>query len=44
MWKMQTLRRMLMSPRISGQREHRGEIVGPAEWPAIITEADGERD
>ncbi len=36
-WKTQTLRRMLMSARISGQREHRGEIVANAEWPAIIT-------
>jgi site-specific DNA recombinase len=36
-WTSQTLRRMLMSPRISGQREHRGEIVAKAEWPAIIT-------
>lgn len=36
-WTSQTLRRMLISPRISGQREHRGEIVAQAEWPAIIT-------
>jgi site-specific DNA recombinase len=36
-WTSQTLRRMLMSPRISGQREHRGEIVSKADWPAIIT-------
>jgi site-specific DNA recombinase len=36
-WTPQTLRRMLMSPRISGQREHKGEIVAKAEWPAIIT-------
>jgi DNA invertase Pin-like site-specific DNA recombinase len=36
-WTSQTLRRMLMSARISGQREHRGEIVAKAEWPAIVT-------
>ena len=36
-WTSQTLRRMLMSARISGQREHRGEIVAKAECPAIIT-------
>jgi site-specific DNA recombinase len=42
-WTSQTLRRMLESPRISGQRIHRGEIVGPAEWPAIITPAETER-
>ena len=35
-WKPQTLTRLLMSGRISGQREHRGEIVAEAEWPAII--------
>jgi site-specific DNA recombinase len=36
-WSAQALRRMLMSARISGQREHKGEIVAKAEWPAIIT-------
>jgi site-specific DNA recombinase len=36
-WTPQTLRRMLMAPRISGQRAHHGEIVAKAEWPAIIT-------
>lgn len=37
-WSSQTLRRMLMSARISGQREHKGEIAATkAEWPAIIT-------
>src|SRR5215208_6895650 len=35
-WSPQTLRRMLASGRISGQREHNGEIVAVAEWPAII--------
>jgi site-specific DNA recombinase len=36
-WSIQTVRRLLMSGRISGQREHHGQIVAPAEWPAIIT-------
>ncbi|MEA2199409.1 MAG: site-specific recombinase [Solirubrobacteraceae bacterium] len=36
-WTSQSLRRMLMSPRISGQRSHLKEIVAKAEWPAIIT-------
>ncbi len=36
-WMPQTLTRLLASGRISGQREHRGELVAPAEWPAIIT-------
>ena len=35
-WKTQTLTRLLGSPRISGEREHRGEIVAKAEWPAIV--------
>jgi site-specific DNA recombinase len=39
-WSPQTLRRMLGSGRISGQREHRGEIVSAAEWPAIIDPAE----
>jgi DNA invertase Pin-like site-specific DNA recombinase len=36
-WQSQSLRRMLKSARISGQREHKGEIVSAAVWPAIIT-------
>jgi hypothetical protein len=32
---------MLGSARISGQREHRGEIVATAEWPGIITPEQG---
>jgi DNA invertase Pin-like site-specific DNA recombinase len=36
-WVPTPLRRMLRSARISGQREHRGEIVAAAKWPAIIT-------
>ena len=42
-WTQQTLRRMLSSARISGQREHRGAIVATAEWPGILTPADTER-
>lgn len=38
-WTSQAMRRMLMSGRISGQREHRGEIVAKAAWPAIVMEA-----
>ena len=36
-WTTQTLRRVLMSGRVSGQREYHGELVSVAEWPAIIT-------
>ena len=42
-WKTQTLRRILMSGRISGQREHHGELVSVAQWPAIITPAETTR-
>jgi DNA invertase Pin-like site-specific DNA recombinase len=36
-WASSTLRRMLASGRISGQREHNGEIVSEAAWPEIIS-------
>lgn len=36
-WAPQVLRRLLASARISGQREHHGEIIGPAAWEAIVT-------
>ncbi|MGB6057120.1 MAG: recombinase family protein, partial [Microthrixaceae bacterium] len=42
-WGPSTLRQMLRSARISGQREHRGEIVGQGKWPAIITPAQTAR-
>ena len=42
-WKTQTLTRLLGSPRISGEREHRGEIVAKAVWPAIVTPAETQR-
>jgi DNA invertase Pin-like site-specific DNA recombinase len=35
-WGPTTLRRMLMSARISGRREHHGVITADAEWDAII--------
>ena len=40
-WSPQSLRRMLASPRISGQRVHHGEIVAKAVWPAIISPTVG---
>lgn len=30
--------RVLRSPRYAGLREHRGEVVGPAGWPALVPE------
>lgn len=38
-----TLRRTLMSARISGRREHHGEITGDAVWPGIIPVEDNDR-
>jgi len=42
-WSPQGLRRVLGSARISGEREHNGEIVAAAEWKGIISKADGAR-
>ncbi len=36
-WSPGTLHQLLRSGRIAGLRTHRGEIVGPATWPGIIT-------
>jgi hypothetical protein len=36
-WAITSLRNILSSPRIAGRRVFRGEDVGPAQWPAIIT-------
>ncbi|MBM3696269.1 MAG: recombinase family protein [Actinobacteria bacterium] len=42
-WSLQSLGRMLRSARISGRREHHGQVVAPAVWPAIISAADSDR-
>lgn len=42
-WRTPTLRGILYSARISGQREHRGEVVANAVWPAIITPEETSR-
>lgn len=42
-WTYQALRRMLLSPRHAGLRTHRGTVVGPAAWPAIIDRDTHER-
>ncbi|TFD70565.1 recombinase family protein [Cryobacterium sp. Hb1] len=38
-WRTPTLRQILLSGRIAGLRDHHGEAVGPAAWPAIISVA-----
>lgn len=35
-WNSTSLRRVLLNPRYRGLREYNGEVVGPAEWPAIL--------
>jgi site-specific DNA recombinase len=36
-WAISSLDRMIRSARIAGLREYKGQIIGPAQWPAIIT-------
>lgn len=35
-WDMSAVRRVLLRPRCAGLMEHQGQIIGAAEWPAII--------
>lgn len=42
-WDTSTLRGMLRAPRLAGLREHRGVVVGPAVWPAILTLEEHQR-
>lgn len=42
-WHSSTVRQMLRSARISGHIEHNGEIIGPAQWPAIISPEQTDR-
>lgn len=35
-WSMHAPRRVLLRPRNAGLMEHRGEVIGEAEWPAIV--------
>jgi site-specific DNA recombinase len=42
-WRVNTLRNVLTSARISGRREYYGEIVADANWPAIISAEQSDR-
>lgn len=42
-WQTTAVRQVLSSGRIAGLREHRGEVIGTAVWPAIITPAERDR-
>lgn len=37
-WPYQTVRKMLISPRLAGFRTQGGEIIGKATWPAAVSE------
>jgi len=42
-WQNAILKRILLSPRVSGQSVYRGEIVGKGQWPAILDQDTQER-
>jgi len=35
-WDASTIKGILLSPRIAGLRQHRGEVIGAARWPALV--------
>lgn len=39
-WSGSSVRRVLLRPRNAGLMEHQGEIVGAAEWPAVVPEEE----
>jgi DNA invertase Pin-like site-specific DNA recombinase len=42
-WNSTTVKAVLTNPRQAGLRTHRGEVVGPGAWPAILDRATHER-
>ena len=42
-WNVAVLRTVIGNPRYAGLRVHRGEVVGEAAWPAVISRSDHER-
>jgi site-specific DNA recombinase len=36
LWASSTLKRILLSPRVVGKRQHHGKVVAVAEWPPIL--------
>src|SRR5262245_30744930 len=42
-WHPTTLRRVLLSGRVAGLREHNGQITGDAQWPAILEWTEWDR-
>jgi len=35
-WSLSGVKRLLVTPRIAGQRQHQGEIIGPAIWEPVL--------
>ncbi|MBX9978662.1 MAG: recombinase family protein, partial [Mycobacterium gordonae] len=42
-WRTSAVRQILCSGRIAGLREHHGQVIGEAAWPAIVTPAQRDR-
>lgn len=42
-WRTSTLRTLLATPRLAGLSSHKGEVVGEAQWPAIISREQHEQ-
>lgn len=42
-WRVTTFKKMMTGGRIAGRRTHRGEDVGQAAWPAIISKTDHDK-
>lgn len=42
-WRTVIVRNQLLAPRMAGLREHQGQVIGKAIWPAIISEDDHAR-
>jgi site-specific DNA recombinase len=42
-WGTRTLKRVLLSGRVAGLREHQGAVIGPAQWEAIIDDDNHKR-
>jgi len=38
-WTHRSVTDLVLSPRIAGMRVHQGQVIGPANWPAIIDES-----
>jgi site-specific DNA recombinase len=41
-WARSPLKRLLLSPRVVGRRQHQGTVIGPAIWPAILDRDEAE--